>query len=77
MILTHSAIHPTLCRFAWGSLCCIVLGSLGCGLRRPADPAPFDCAAIDRAAERFPEECAEGEDAGSGETQDAGRGDAP
>jgi len=43
----------------------VVVVEAGCGLQRPADPAPFDCAAIDRAAERFPEECGEAEaDAG-------------
>jgi hypothetical protein len=32
-------------------------GLAGCGLERPKDPPPFDCAAIDRAAERYPERC--------------------
>gem|GEM_PF-3352068 len=36
----------------------------GCGLERPPDPPPLDCATIDRAAERFPDECAEPADAG-------------
>ncbi len=29
------------------------------------DPAPFDCATIDRAAERFPDECGEAADGGA------------
>ncbi len=36
----------------------------GCGLDRPPDPPPFDCATIDRAEERFPDECAEPFDGG-------------
>ena len=60
----------------------------GCGLERPADPPAFDCAAIDRAAERFPDECGEPVDAGPDEdagdpvgdtgmpTEDAGASDA-
>ncbi|MBX7191086.1 MAG: hypothetical protein K1X94_03460 [Sandaracinaceae bacterium] len=38
------------------------LGLVGCGLERPPDPPPFDCAQIDRAEERFPDLC--GPDAG-------------
>ena len=39
-----------------------------CGLARPPDPPPFDCAAIDRASERFPDECpAASPDAGVGD----------
>lgn len=37
----------------------------GCGLERPPDPPPFDCARIDRAAERFPEECGDALDGGT------------
>ncbi len=52
----------------------------GCGLDRPPDPPPFDCATIDRAAERFPDECGEPVDAGpdedTGAEQDAGEPDA-
>lgn len=41
----------------------------GCTVKRPPDPPPFDCARIDRAAERFPEECGEemSHDAGVGD----------
>jgi hypothetical protein len=46
----------------------VVIGLLAfaqaCGLERPPDPPPFDCAQIDRAAERFPDECGEPMDAG-------------
>jgi hypothetical protein len=35
----------------------VALACGGCGLERPPDPPPFDCATIDRAAERFPDEC--------------------
>ena len=48
------------------SLVCVA----GCGLERPPDPPPFDCATIDRAAERFPDEC------GPVVPDDAGEGDA-
>lgn len=48
-----------------GALVGLVLCVLaqGCGLERPPDPAPFDCARIDRAAERFPDECGDPVDA--------------
>lgn len=36
-----------------------LVGASGCGLTRPPDPPPFDCATVDRAAERFPAECGE------------------
>lgn len=44
----------------------------GCAVERPPDPPPFDCARIDRAEERFPEECGKevsevSEDAGVGD----------
>lgn len=38
------------------SLAPLLLAS-ACGLERPPDPPPFDCDRIDRAAERFPDEC--------------------
>jgi hypothetical protein len=68
MILTHKGIV---------SILVFVVVACGCGLPRPSDPAPFDCSAIDRAAERFPEEC--GEDAGEVDagTEDTGGEDAP
>ena len=50
----------------------------GCWLSAPEDPPPFDCAAIDRAEERFPDEC--GGDAGVAEdagAQDGGDDAAP
>ena len=53
----------------------LVGGLSGCGLARPRDPAPFDCEAIDRAEERFPEECGEGEEVEPG-TEDGGTADA-
>lgn len=37
------------------AIACFALA--GCGLERPPAPPPFDCATIDRAAERFPDEC--------------------
>ncbi len=46
-----------------------VLG-FGCGLGPPASVPPFDCDRIDRAGERFPDEC--GGDAGEDEASDAG-----
>jgi hypothetical protein len=45
--------------------------SAGCGFERPPDPPPFDCAAIDRAAERFPAECGALEELDAGITADA------
>jgi hypothetical protein len=58
----------------------IALALAGCGLTRPADPPPFDCDAIDRADERFPDECGEPEpedeeDAGAEDEEDAGAED--
>lgn len=51
----------------------VALWLAGCGLTRPSDPPPLDCASLDRAAERFPDECGE-----SSEEPDAGVGeDAP
>jgi hypothetical protein len=47
----------------------------GCGLSRPPDPPPFDCSAIDRAAERFPERCGPS-DAGVGDADEEGAPDA-
>ena len=38
----------------------MLVAAQGCGLERPQDPPPFDCEAIDRADERFPEECGGG-----------------
>jgi hypothetical protein len=40
-----------------------LIAAQGCGLERPPDPPPFDCATIDRAEERFPDECGEPVDA--------------
>lgn len=61
----------------------LLIASLGalaleaCGLERPPDPPPLDCAAIDRAAERFPDECADaGPDPDAGTEADAGGDDA-
>ncbi len=56
-----------------------LVGLAGCGLPRPADPPPFDCASVDRAEERFPDRC--GEDTGvidedAAEGDDAGVADA-
>ena len=47
----------------------------GCGLPLPPDPPPLDCASLDRAAERFPDECgasSEEPDAGAGEDAPTG-----
>ena len=70
MILTHKAIVAI----------SILAVASGCGLPRPEDPAPLDCLAIDRAAERFPEECGKATDeadAGTEDTEDTGGEDAP
>ncbi len=50
----------------------------GCGLERPPDVQPFDCETIDRAEERFPDECGEAvdEDAGDEDAGDEEEGDA-
>ncbi len=53
---------------AWRIAATLVLVVGGCGLERPPDPPPLDCATIDRAAERFPDECAEPADAGAEDT---------
>lgn len=45
--------------------------AVGCGLERPNDPPPFDCERIDRAEERFPEECGPAPDASTSDP-DAG-----
>jgi hypothetical protein len=66
-----------------GGVVAVVIATLavmhGCGLERPPDPPPFDCAAIDRAEERFPDECGEPVDAGpeedAGVAADAGPSD--
>ena len=54
---------------------------VGCGLERPSDPPPFDCEQIDRADERFPEECGEpvdeAADSGAGDPSDANGEEAP
>lgn len=63
MILTPERIFRLL---LLASLVC----ASGCGLERAPDPRPFDCATIDRAAERFPDEC------GPVVPDDAGEGDA-
>lgn len=60
----------------------LVLGAsslAACGLTRPEPPPPFDCAAIDRAEERFPDVCGDpappDEDAGlEAENEDGGGG---
>ena len=54
----------------WLALACCAL--LGCPLSPPPDPLPIDCDQIDRAAERFPEECGEPEDADAGVEVDSG-----
>jgi hypothetical protein len=56
--------------FRVGVVLVALASAQACGLERPPDPPPFDCATIDRAAERFPEECGEPVDAG--EEVDAG-----
>ena len=58
-------------RRAKGLLLCLGAAVAGCGFDRPADPPPFDCARIDRAAERFPAECAALEDLDAGASPDA------
>lgn len=68
MILTHKAIV---------AISILAVAASGCGLPRPEDPAPFDCMAIDRAAERFPEECGEATDEVDAGTEDTGAEDAP
>ena len=64
---------PDLLRAA---LVLVSLSGAGCRLVRPPDPPPFDCASIDRAAERFPDECGEpidgGEQGDGGEQVDGG-----
>lgn len=47
-----------------------LVATSGCGLPLPPDPPPFECDAIDRAAERFPEEC--GDEGDGDETPDGG-----
>lgn len=54
----------------------VALGLSACGLAPPAEPPPFDCAQIDRAEERFPDECADaGPDLDAGDGDDGGVGD--
>ena len=48
----------------------------GCGLERPPDPPGLDCDAIDRAEERFPDECGDPVDAGEDEDAGASEDDA-
>jgi hypothetical protein len=44
-----------------------------CGLEKPAPPRPIVCSEIDRAEERYPDECGpEDEDAADGGSPDAG-----
>jgi hypothetical protein len=55
---------------AWIAFVCLA----ACGLEKPAPPRPIVCSEIDRAEERFPDECGPSDsgapDAGS--TDDAG-----
>jgi hypothetical protein len=50
----------------------------GCAVQPPPDPRALDCATLDRAAERFPEECGEpASDAGVGDDASTGEDGGP
>jgi hypothetical protein len=65
-----SSVHSGAQRAGLAFLLALCALSQGCALRRPPAPKDIDCAEIDRAEERFPDECGEPEpdsDGGSGE----------
>ena len=56
-------------------LCALALSLLGCAVKAPPEPRPLDCETLDRAAERFPEECGEADqDASASDASEAADG---
>lgn len=53
------------------ALSALALAIAGCAVKPPPDPRALDCEALDRAAERFPEECAESDSDAGGANDDA------
>ena len=62
-------------------LCALLVSLCGCAVQAPPSPRALDCNTLDRAAERFPDECGEAEEDAAaedasieaGETSDAGQ----
>jgi hypothetical protein len=53
----------------------VLLTLVGCAIKPPPAPHPIECDKLDRAEERFPDQCGEASDAG--EDSDDPEGDEP
>jgi len=58
--MTTEELGPRFARVRLRALCMLLLA--GCPLPPPPAPEPIECEQIERAEERFPEECGDAED---------------